>query len=146
MKNENENKNSSSSSENTGKAQSPPKSRQCPGLTEAMNCMQSNYKAIFDSSIDVIVIATMDGTIIDINPAVQKIYGYIPGELIGKPQNTLISEEHIDKFNKFQDKIKSGEKKKAWIAWTEKRRKNFPLRKQRHSTDFHVGSSHAYCL
>lgn len=74
--------------------------------------MQSNYKAVFDSSIDVIVIADMDGKIIDINPAVKKIHGYDPQELIGKPLSTLISEESINEFNEFMEKTKRGDKTK----------------------------------
>jgi len=74
--------------------------------------MQSNYKAVFDSSIDVIVIADMDGKVIDINPAVKKIHGYDPQELIGKPLNTLISEESINEFNKFMETTKRGDKTK----------------------------------
>ncbi|MCF7956508.1 MAG: response regulator [Phycisphaerae bacterium] len=112
MNNENINDSSSSTPENPGQVGSTPKMRQCPGLNEAMNCMQSNYKAVFDSSIDVIVIADLDGKIIDINPAVKKIHGYEPQELIGKPLNTLISDESIDEFNEFIEMTKKEEKTK----------------------------------
>lgn len=103
-------------------ASTPP---QRPHLNEAMNYEHGNYKAIFDSSIDVIVITDLDGRIVDINPAVNKIFGYLPKELIGKPQNILISEESIDEFNEFREKVKGGEETKLFSPGLKKSGETF---------------------
>ncbi len=95
-------------------AKAPPASANPVCTDEAINATHGDYKAIFDSSIDVIVITTLSGEIVDINPAVDKIFGYEPSELIGKPQNTLISNSFLDAFNEFRDKVKRGEKTKLF--------------------------------
>jgi PAS domain S-box-containing protein len=86
----------------------------------ASNTTYGDYKAIFDSSIDVIIIADLSGNIVDINPAVDKIFGYKPDELIGKSQNILISDCSLDEFNEFRDKVKRGEKTKLFSLGSKK--------------------------
>ena len=51
-------------------------------------------ESIINSSIDGIVIVQMDGTILRVNPAIEKMFGYKTSELIGESAQILMSEEN----------------------------------------------------
>lgn len=50
--------------------------------------------AIFDSAIDGIIMINAKGIILKINPAGEQLFGYAPGELIGKKVNDLMPMPH----------------------------------------------------
>lgn len=90
-----------------------------------MNSDKNSYKAIFDSSTDVIVITDINGIVADINPAVVEIFGYNPEELIGKPENILIANDFVDEFNEFRDKTRKGEKTELYLLGCKKNGQKF---------------------
>ena len=73
----------------------------------------SNYRSVFISSVDVMVISDMTGKIVDVNPAVYEKFGYIPDEVIGKNQDILLPENLREKFHKFVEKINNKETPKS---------------------------------
>ena len=50
------------------------------------------YKQLVDLAPDAIVVVRRDGTIDYANLETQKIFGYAPEELIGRPHETLLPE------------------------------------------------------
>lgn len=56
------------------------------------------YKAIFENSLDLILILDEKGIILEINEAVENLLGYNSEELIGKHYNELFSTDITDSF------------------------------------------------
>ncbi len=51
-------------------------------------------QAILDGAVDAIVTINEDGSIESANPSVERVFGYLPGELVGRNVSLLISEPH----------------------------------------------------
>jgi diguanylate cyclase (GGDEF)-like protein/PAS domain S-box-containing protein len=64
--------------------------------------------AILDGSYDAIVEADPDGRIRYANPAVQRVFGYLPAELIGRDVEVLIPEERAAEMARFVESILAG--------------------------------------
>ncbi len=65
---------------------------------EALRLSERKFKTIFENVNDEIIFTALDGTIIDVNPKVEDIFGYTPEEVIGMkftegtdsfPKNTM---------------------------------------------------------
>lgn len=65
--------------------------------------------AIVDSSEDAILSKTLDGTITSWNKGAERIYGYTPGEVIGKNISILVPPDHSDEIPKILECVKNGE-------------------------------------
>jgi PAS domain S-box-containing protein len=52
------------------------------------------YRAIFEVSLDAMIVSDAKGTIVDANPAVSKLLGYTPNEIVGKNLSMLMPENH----------------------------------------------------
>ncbi len=81
------------------------------------------YQAIFESSIEAILIADQDGSILKANPACCKMFGYSTGALIGKKVEELIPQKN----RKIQE-----DKKASFTKNTE------PLQKGKHINLFGI--------
>ncbi len=55
--------------------------------------VEEQFRAIFNSSADSIIITDSQGTVISCNPATQTVFGYKPEELTGKQVTKLVSPE-----------------------------------------------------
>lgn len=51
---------------------------------------ETRYRAVFDASPDGIVITDADGTIRDVNPMAEELFGYDRSELLGEPVEMLV--------------------------------------------------------
>ena len=71
----------------------------------ALLSIQNRYKAIFDSSVVPVIISKIDGTIVNINKAACKLYGYSKKELIGLNEKILVHPSHNDLAQKFKKEI-----------------------------------------
>jgi len=56
--------------------------------------VEQRFRAIFNSSVDSIIISDSDGKIISCNPATRDVFGYDPAELIGKSVKVLLPQEN----------------------------------------------------
>ena len=52
----------------------------------------SRFEALAESAPDAILTIDAQSTILSANPAVERIFGWDPGELVGRPLTTLIPE------------------------------------------------------
>ncbi|MFH0822584.1 MAG: PAS domain S-box protein, partial [Pseudomonadota bacterium] len=64
---------------------------------------------VFMESIDPIFIRDLDGTIVDLNEAAERIFGWTRDELIGKSIKTIVPPERHDRVDELQERCKRGE-------------------------------------
>ena len=78
--------------------------------------------AIVESSQDAIIGKDLDGIITDWNKGAERLYGYSPDEVIGKPISLLMPPDRVDDFAEIMGKIKNGERVDHFE--TERQKKN----------------------
>ena len=66
------------------------------------------YRAIFNASFDGMIIRTLEGEIVDVNPALLKMYGYRREDLLGKDFGPIISGSRIEGFREYLAEIAAG--------------------------------------
>src|SRR5215213_5206495 len=66
--------------------------------------------AIVDSSDDVIIGKTLDGTVTSWNRAAERLYGYTAEEMIGQSIARIFPPERIDELWAFMDRLRRGER------------------------------------
>jgi len=65
--------------------------------------------AIVESSEDAVVSKTLEGIVQSWNTGAQRIFGYTPEEMIGKPITTIIPPEHLSEESMIIQRIRSGQ-------------------------------------
>lgn len=66
--------------------------------------------AIVESSGDVIIGKTLDGTVTSWNQAAERLYGYTAEEMIGQSIARIFPPERIDQLRDFMDRLRRGER------------------------------------
>jgi len=69
---------------------------------------EEQYRAIFNASFDGMIIRTLEGEIVDVNPALLKMYGYRREDLLGKDFGPIISGSRIEGFREYLAEIAAG--------------------------------------
>src|SRR5262252_8617884 len=77
---------------------------------EQAELAQYHLAALVASADDAIISKSLDGTIQTWNEGAQKIFGYAPSEIIGRPIFTLIPPELHDEEYEILRKIRLGER------------------------------------
>ena len=72
--------------------------------------IRSNLAAIVESSDDSIISKTLDGVISTWNRGAERMFGYAPEEVIGKPVTMLIPPKHINEEQAILQKLRRGER------------------------------------
>lgn len=67
-----------------------------------LNVERTNFRAFFESMDDLIFVTTLDGQILDVNPAVENKLGYSVKELIG---TSIMSIHPVDSFQTSDDEL-----------------------------------------
>lgn len=76
---------------------------------------QEQYRAMMEAASDVIVTIDEDGTIRNINPAVEELFGYDPEELVGENLTVLMSEDYRDFHEEgLQQYLETGNRNRDW--------------------------------
>ena len=70
---------------------------------------EAQYRAIFNASFDGMIIRTLEGEIVDVNPSLLKMYGYQREDLVGKTFGPIISEKRADGFREYLAQIAAGQ-------------------------------------
>jgi PAS domain S-box-containing protein len=76
---------------------------------EALRASEEQYRAIFNASFDGMIIRTLDGEIVDVNPALLAMYGYAREELIGRTFGPIISEQRAGSFRGYLAEVAAGQ-------------------------------------
>ena len=63
-------------------------------IEEAIEKQAETFKTLADTAREGIILAGIDGKIQFVNQAAEKIFGYLPGELLGSKLNSLMPREH----------------------------------------------------
>ncbi|MHC4791759.1 MAG: PAS domain S-box protein [Planctomycetota bacterium] len=74
-------------------------------VEEALKESESRYRSIFNSACDGLCIVDGNGTILEVNPQMCKIYGYSYQELIGTNAEKLVQPDYIHQFEKFKEEM-----------------------------------------
>jgi PAS domain S-box-containing protein len=69
-----------------------------------------HFRAIVESAEDAILSKDLNGIIKSWNPGAERMFGYKPHEIIGKPVTVLIPEEHRDEEPEILARIRRGER------------------------------------
>lgn len=84
---------------------------------EALRQSELRYRVLWQTATDAIVLADMEGTIQFVNPAVEKIFGYKPQEIVGQKLSLLqpehLREPHAQAVERY---LKTGQKTLNWGA------------------------------
>jgi PAS domain S-box-containing protein len=84
---------------------------------EALKESEEKYKVIANTASDAIITIKDDGAITFVNPAIEKIFGYAPREVIGKSITLLMPERLRDKHsNAVKRYLETGQRTMSWQA------------------------------
>jgi PAS domain S-box-containing protein len=75
---------------------------------EALRASEEQYRAIFNASFDGMIIRTLEGEIVDVNPALESMYGYGREELVGRTFGPIISEKRAGSFRGYLAEVAAG--------------------------------------
>ena len=74
---------------------------------EALRESEEQYRAIFESATDAVLIFDLDGTIVEANPAAYAVYGYSHEEMIGLNGKDIVHPERYHLFEDFKEQVKT---------------------------------------
>lgn len=73
------------------------------------------FRSVVENTTDAVVGVDEDGEVVVANPAVERLFGYAPEELLGRPVTTLMPERlqsaHVDSFERY---LSTGERTVDW--------------------------------
>ncbi len=74
---------------------------------EVLREMESQYKSIFESTSDAVLIFGLDGRIVEANPAACRMYGYSCEELIGLSEKDIVHPDYHHLFEDYAKQVKT---------------------------------------
>ena len=75
---------------------------------QALRASEEQYRAIFNASFDGMIIRTLEGEIVDVNPALESMYGYGREELVGRTFGPIISDKRAESFRGYLAEVAAG--------------------------------------
>ncbi|MBN1379921.1 MAG: PAS domain S-box protein [Gammaproteobacteria bacterium] len=70
-------------------------------MSPSRSNIETRFNALLNAAVDAIIIIESDGMIESINPAAEKMFGYKPGELIGKNVSMLMPEPYSGQHDQY---------------------------------------------
>jgi PAS domain S-box-containing protein len=84
---------------------------------ESLRESEEHYRALTETASDVIITMDQDNTILFVNGAAEKIFGYVPAELIGQKITALMPDllrhRHMEGMRRY---LETGERSLSWSA------------------------------
>ena len=77
-------------------------------VEEALREREAQYRSIFESVTDAVLVFNLEGEIVEANPITCEMYGYSEEELIGLSASEIISPDYFHGFKNFKQRIKDG--------------------------------------
>ncbi len=77
-------------------------------VEEELREREAQYRSIFESTSDALLIFDFDGTIVEANPAAYRMYGYSCEELVGLPGKEIVHPDYYHVFEDFKRQVKTG--------------------------------------
>ncbi len=74
---------------------------------ESVSSVALDYRAVFESAPDGIVVVNNEGRIVEVNPCVLTQFGYTAGELIGEPVEILVPESQRGAHERHRDRFQA---------------------------------------
>lgn len=74
---------------------------------EALRESEEQYRAIFESATDAVLVFDLDGTIVEANPAAYAAYGYSHEEMIRLNGKDIVHPERYHLFEDFKEQVKT---------------------------------------
>ncbi|MEQ8234923.1 MAG: PAS domain S-box protein [Gammaproteobacteria bacterium] len=68
---------------------------------DALRRSEAQYRAIFNASMDGLVLMRPDGEIVDANPAIEQLYGFTRDELVGRQVLDMLARNRVDAGREF---------------------------------------------
>ena len=62
---------------------------------------EEQVRAVFDNTVEAIITIDTAGTVQSANPATERIFGYTPGEIVGRNVNLLMPQPHRDRHDDY---------------------------------------------
>ncbi len=79
-------------------------------INEALATEQSHLAAIVQSSDDIILSKTLDGTVLTWNPAAERIFGYSAAEMVGRAVSAIIPDDRLAEEDEILRRVRAGER------------------------------------
>ena len=78
-------------------------------VAEELRQSEAQYRAIFEASVDALLILDQSGTIVDVNPAACAMYGYTRQEMVHLPGRRIVHPGYHHRFEQFKRQAASEE-------------------------------------
>jgi PAS domain S-box-containing protein len=69
---------------------------------------EEQYRSIFESTTDALIIYDMEAMIVEANPAACRLYGYSYDEFVGMSSSAIIDPAYFDNLDEFLERLRSG--------------------------------------
>lgn len=79
-------------------------------VEETLQEKETQYRSIFESTTDAVLIIDMEGKIVAANPLAFEMYGYSEEELIGLSSSRIIHPDYFHGFKNFKQRVNEGKR------------------------------------
>ena len=101
---------------------------------EELREREAQYRGIFESTSDGLLIFDLDGTIVEANPAACRMYGYLCEELVGLSGKGIVHPDYYHLFEDFKRQVKASGRFSAQTV--DLRKDGSPINVEVHGTSF----------
>jgi PAS domain S-box-containing protein len=81
---------------------------------EALRDSEARYRELVDNANDIIYTLSLDGRVLAVNPAVERVLGYRPDQVLGQSIERLVAPDQLDMTRSMLDRKLHGESESAY--------------------------------
>ncbi|HEX6607132.1 MAG TPA: PAS domain S-box protein, partial [Chloroflexia bacterium] len=75
---------------------------------ELMQQKEAQYRGVFEATGDALIINSLEGIVVEANPAACRMHGYTYEEFIGRDPRTFVHADYLDSFREFVETVRAG--------------------------------------